>query len=182
MLRTAERLLQEEEASGKLIKIPLTSPESDELLAGVHHFATWSIVFNPDSTSPVRVVIDPSRKDRHSPVTTRDLLESLPDTMNSMYNALILLRLHTYAFSIDIKSAWHQIELVGDYPKFNLLLSYQDLVNKIDPVLIVKLVLQFGFSFANNVLELAISKFIEPQAKSTFVKWILDIEIGRAHV
>ena len=60
-------------------------------------------------------------------------------------------------------------------PKITLIAWYEDVKRKVGPTIIMKLVMQFGHTFASAVIELGNAKFCRGETMDEFVRFIMEI-------
>ena len=129
-----------------------------------------NIVFNEDSlSSPTRIAVDGSQKIAGLEATVSTLIESLDNSVGNMLHAITSLRMFWYVFSADVKKCYHQIEVHGALRNLSLIAWYDNLVERKNPVVIMKKFMQFGFNCANGALEMTIAKYCRSETKDPFI-------------
>ena len=153
----------------------LSPKEVDNLKNETHSFCHYNIVWNESSTStPVRLVCNSSTVVPRAS-TTISIEQQRPDKpLNSMFNALMRLRLYSVPLISDISKAYKHILIDKLASKCRLLYYYKDPMSCTNPQILVRSTLDFGDALAPFALEVANLKYIANHVDSKVAKYIVE--------
>ena len=144
----------------------LTREEERDIFSKPHYFSFMNVALKPDSNStPVRPIVDSSRGIPGKDTAVSLEVDAASGTLGSMLDTIVLFRLFEYCFTTDIKSAYHQIAIKGDFAKYNLLHWFEGLDLK-KPMTVMKNTLSFGNPFSGGALDAGIYKYVVPKASN----------------
>ena len=106
------------------------TPEQQELInnSSFQHYFTWSSVEKESASTPVRIVVDPSRTGFNL------ILAKGENNMVKIFDVLVRNRCRTHVFSTDITKLYNQLYLNDSALPFSLFLYSDDLDPDSEPI------------------------------------------------
>merc|ERR1711954_357878 len=134
----------------------LSAIETEKVLKKPHNFIKNYLIENLKSKStPIRTILDPSSYDPKTQTSINAILSKLPMKQNPITLILMSFMIYAYPLSMDIKSAFHNIEMTKEHQNFQLIAGFDTSFEDWEkhPIVIRCLSLVYGNSQSCQLLE-----------------------------
>ena len=155
----------------------LTRKQVEEIIKQPHHFVRTNLVYNEKSkTTKIRTILDPSSYSPTPQTSLNSIMSQLPMKQNLISFILMGFMMHQYPLSLDIKSAFHNIEIEERQRNFQLIAAYdmsQPEWQK-HPIVIRCLSAVYGVKQSPQLLEAGIRKIAEIEQLDEATKVVIS--------